>query len=172
MFSIIEGGYRALKRLVIGQPLASHEAEHQRLPKIIALPVFASDALSSVAYATEELLKALAPILAISAITYIPQLTTAIVFLRAGVTISYVQTLYAYPTGGGAYIVAKANLGTMPGLVAAASLLIDYSLTAAVSAAAGVEALLSAFPAFIESRVRIASICVCIIGLLNLRSMK
>lgn len=172
MLDILKGGFRALKRLVIGQPLASHEAEHQRLPKIIALPVFASDALSSVAYATEELLKALAPVLAISAITYIPQLTSAIIGLLAVVTISYVQTLYAYPTGGGAYIVAKANLGTMPGLIAAASLLIDYSLTVAVSAAAGVEALISAFPVFLTHRVGIASICVCIIGLANLRGMK
>lgn len=172
MFEIIRGGYRALKRLVIGQPLASHEAEHQRLPKIIALPVFASDALSSVAYATEELLKALAPFLALAAIGYIPQLTGAIVGLLCVVTISYVQTLYAYPTGGGAYIVAKANLGVMPGLIAAASLLIDYSLTVAVSACAGVEALISAFPAFIEHRVGIATLCVIIIGVLNLRGMK
>ena len=172
MFEIIRGGYRALKRLVIGQPLASHEAEHQRLPKIIALPVFASDALSSVAYATEELLKALVPVLAIGAISYVPRLTYAILGLLIVVTISYIQTLVAYPTGGGAYTVAKANLGIVPGLVAAASLLIDYSLTVAVSAAAGVEALVSAFPSCLEHRVALASVCVLIIGVANLRGLK
>jgi amino acid transporter len=131
-----------LRRIVLGRPLASERAKHERLPKILALPVFASDALSSSAYATEEILLAL--LLVGTAVFELSlPIATGIAVLLMIVAISYRQTVMAYPTGGGAYIVAKDNLGTVPATVAAASLLIDYVLTVSVSIAAGVAALTS-----------------------------
>ena len=131
----------AVKRLLLGRPLASEEAHHQLLPKILALPIFASDALSSVAYATEEIMLVL--LLAGTAMDPGKNLgkslgiAVAVGILMAIVVISYRQTVRAYPNGGGAYIVTHENLGELPGLVAAAALLTDYILTVAVSIAAG-----------------------------------
>ncbi len=125
-----------LKRKLIGTPLRTTEALHERLSKFAALAVFSSDALSSVAYATEEILLAL--ILAGSAgLPWSWPISVAIALLLLIVATSYRQTIHAYPSGGGAYIVAKENLGVYPGLVAAAALLIDYVLTVSVSVAAG-----------------------------------
>ena len=121
-----------LKRLIVGRALRTEQAIHERLTKKVALAVFSSDALSSTAYATEEILLVLAVAVAAGqsgAFKYVIPISIGIATLLAIVTLSYRQTIHAYPTGGGAYIVAKENLGTTPGLVAAASLLIDYVLT-------------------------------------------
>src|SRR5256886_3505886 len=134
-----------LKRWVVGRPMPLAQARHERLSKRVALAVFSSDALSSVAYATEEILLVL--ILAGMAAAHLAvPVAVAIAGLLAVVAISYQQTIHAYPSGGGSYIVARANLGPTPGLVAAAALLIDYVLTVSVSVAAGVAALTSALP--------------------------
>jgi amino acid transporter len=136
-----------LKRLLVGKALRNEDAVHERLSKKVALAVFSSDALSSTAYATEEILLVLAVAVAYGqagAFHYVIPVSIAIAVLLAIVTVSYRQTIHAYPTGGGAYIVAKDNLGTTPGLVAGASLLVDYVLTVSVSVAAGVAAITSA----------------------------
>src|SRR5499425_3529354 len=135
----------AIKRLLVGRALRTEQAAHERLTKPTALAVFASDALSSTAYATEEILLVL--ILAGSAaLSYSLPIGIAIAILIAVVVSSYRQTIRAYPQGGGAYIVSKDNLGIYPALVAGAALLIDYVLTVAVSVAAGIAALTSAVP--------------------------
>jgi len=136
-----------VKRLLVGRALKTEQAAHERLTKKTALAVFSSDALSSTAYATEEILLVLA--VAATATSggsfgYVVPVSVAIAVLLAIVAISYRQTIHAYPSGGGAYIVAKENLGTTPGLIAGASLLVDYVLTVSVSIAAGVAAITSA----------------------------
>src|SRR5438046_6618038 len=134
---------QAIKRVLVGAPMPLSQSRHERLGKAIALAVFASDALSSVAYATEEILLVL--ILAGSAaLSYLLPIGIVICVLIAIVVSSYRQTIRAYPQGGGAYIVTKDNLGVVPGLIAGAALLIDYVLTVAVGAAAGVAAVTSA----------------------------
>ncbi|MEO8648513.1 MAG: APC family permease [Acidobacteriota bacterium] len=135
------------KQLVVGRALRSEQAQHERLSKKVALAVFSSDALSSTAYATEEILLVLAVAAAYGqagAFRLVIPVSVAIALLLLIVTVSYRQTIRAYPAGGGAYIVAKENLGTTPGLVAGASLLVDYVLTVSVSIAAGVAAITSA----------------------------
>jgi amino acid transporter len=160
-----------LKRIVLGSPLATAQARHERLSKTSALAVFSSDALSSVAYATEEILLVL--ILAgTAALAYSIPIAFAISVLVIIVVSSYRQTIHAYPQGGGAYIVSKDNLGTLPGLVAGAALLIDYVLTVAVSVAAGVAALTSAFPALYEGRIWLGVLCVAAITTANLRGLR
>src|SRR5512134_660641 len=134
----------AVKKLFVGSPLATAQARHERLSKTSALAVFSSDALSSVAYATEEILLVLV-IAGTAALVYSIPIGIAIAVLIAVVVSSYRQTILAYPQGGGSYIVTKDNLGQMPALVAGSALLIDYVLTVAVSVAAGVAALTSAF---------------------------
>ncbi|MGZ4138440.1 MAG: APC family permease [Actinomycetota bacterium] len=166
----------ALKRLVLGRPLASEEAHHQLLPKILALPVFASDALSSVAYATEEIMLVL--ILAGTALDPGKSLgksmgiAIAVAILMAIVVISYRQTVRAYPSGGGAYIVTHENLGELPGLVAAAALLTDYILTVAVSIAAGAFAVASLVHSLNNHRVALSLGFIVIIAIANLRGTK
>src|SRR6476620_2560487 len=135
------------KRLLVGRALRNEQAVHERLTKKVALAVFSSDALSSTAYATEEIMLVLATAVAFGAagsFSYVIPISIAIALLLIIVSVSYRQTIHAYPSGGGAYIVAKENLGTMAGLTAAASLLVDYVLTVSVSVAAGVAALTSA----------------------------
>src|SRR5688572_12529765 len=145
----------ALKRLLLGRPLSIEEEDHQRLRKRIALPVFASDAISSTAYATDEILVVLLGQAAIGAAAwrYLTPLAVVVCVLLTIVVVSYRQTIYAYPSGGGSYIVSKDNLGTMPSLVAGASLLVDYILTVSVSIAAGVLAITSAVPSWSDHRV-------------------
>src|SRR5215211_7503421 len=136
----------SVKRLLVGSPLRTEQAAHERLSKKTALAVFSSDALSSTAYATEEILLVLAVAAAFGqadAFRYVVPISIGIGVLLVIVAISYRQTIHAYPSGGGAYIVAKENLGTNAGLVAGASLLVDYVLTVAVSIAAGVAAITS-----------------------------
>src|SRR2546427_8383167 len=131
-----------LKRLVIGRSLSTHALEHQLLPKFLALPVFSSDPLSSVAYATEEMMLVLVAA-GSTALSLMLPLAIAIAGLLIVVVISYRQTVRAYPRGGGSYIVSRENLGTVPGLVAAAAILTDYVLTVAVSVTAGTIAITS-----------------------------
>lgn len=163
------------RRLVFGRPLATHQSHHQKLPKYIGLPVFASDAISSVAYATEEILLALTlgtGVAAAVALRQVFPISAAIAVLLAIVVFSYRQTLYAYPNGGGSYIVAKDNLGTLAGLTAGASLLIDYILTVAVSIAAGVAAIISALPVLEPYRIPLCLGFIALLTLANLRGLK
>ena len=156
---------------MIGRPLPSWRAAHERLPKFLALPVFASDAMSSVAYATEEILLALV-VAGVAATENLIWITIAIAALLAIVVTSYRQTIYSYPSGGGSYIVARENLGTTAGLVAAAALLIDYTLTVSVSIASGVANLASAFPLLLDHRVEVCVVFIAFIALANLRGLR
>lgn len=165
-----------LKRLLVGRPLATTEQEHQRIPKVIALAVFSSDAISSTAYATEEILFVTAvgaSSLMLGLETLIP-IAIAVALLLAVVAFSYRQTIFAYPSGGGSYVVSRENLGENPSLVAAASLLVDYILTVAVSISAGVAAI-SSIPAFSDvakHRVLVGIFLIVLITLANLRGIK
>jgi amino acid transporter len=134
-----------VKRLIVGAPIPSHLAHHERFSRVTGLAVLSSDPLSSVAYATEEILRVLM-LGGAAAMSLVTPIGSVIATMLAIVVFSYRQTIYAYPSGGGAYIVAKENLGRTPALVAAASLLIDYVLTVSVSIAAGVAAITSALP--------------------------
>jgi amino acid transporter len=160
-----------IKRLVVGRPKATGQFDETLLPKRLALPIFASDALSSVAYATEA---ALVVLLAASATgrTELLPVSFAIAALLAIVIVSYRQTVRVYSTSGGAYVVAKKNLGTLPSLVAAAALLTDYVLTVAVSVAAGVLALVSAAPALAGHMVALSLGFIALITVANLRGVR
>jgi amino acid transporter len=169
-----------LRRILMGHPIASELAQHHRLPKFLALPVFASDALSSSAYATQEILVTLlAAGAGLAAFHYAIPVALFIAALLAVVTISYQQTIHAYPSGGGAYIVARDNLGIPSALTAGAALLIDYILTVSVSVAAGVDAIISAAahnPGLFETlshwRVAMCVLAVALIMIANLRGVK
>lgn len=160
-----------IKRLLIGTPLPSSEAMHQRLSKITALAVLSSDALSSTAYATEQILLVLVATQGEHLGLVIP-ISLAIAFLLVIVGLSYRQTIHAYPLGGGSYIVAKDNLGVTPGLIAAASLMIDYVLTVAVSITAGIAALTSAIPNLQPWTVELCLASVALISIANLRGVR
>lgn len=160
-----------LKRWLVGLPLKTAQAAHERLSKRLALAVFASDPLSSVAYATEEILLVL--ILAgTAAVGWLIPISLSIILLLAILTMSYRQIIFEYPTGGGAYIVAKSNLGEWPGLVAAAALMIDYVLTVAVSVAAGIAAVTSAIPMLFPYRETLCLLAIVIVLLVNLRGVR
>jgi amino acid transporter len=143
-------------RVLSGRPLATTEEPHERLNVFKGLPVFASDNISSSAYATEEIMRVLV-LAGVGALALTMPITIVIVAVLAIVVISYQQTIRAYPSGGGSYIVASDNLGPLAGLTAAGALLTDYVLTVSVSIAAGVEALTSIFPEWYDYRVRLAS---------------
>lgn len=160
-----------VRRFLIGAPLPSAQMVHERLNKIQALAVFSSDALSSVAYATEEILLVL--VLAGSAALGLSlPIALTIVGLLVIVVFSYYQTIHGYPSGGGAYIVAHENLGEGPGLVAAAALLTDYVLTVAVSISAGIAATTSAFPALLPWRIELCLIAIALIAWANMRGVR
>ena len=161
----------SLRRLLLGDPLASSQLLHEKIPKIKALAVFSSDALSSVAYATEEILFVLAAAGTMFLRVSLP-ISLAIAALLITVGFSYYQTIHAYPKGGGAYIVAKDNLGTIFALVAGSSLLIGYTLTVAVSISAGVAAITSWLPALFPWRSLIAVLAVTFITVINLRGLR
>lgn len=161
----------SLKKILVGRPLETREFTERKLNKKAALSVFASDNLSSSAYATEEILLALVAAGAVSFSLSIPAALMIVVLLWIVVT-SYSQTLEAYPTGGGAYTVAKENLGIYPALVAGAALLIDYVLTVAVSVAAGIAAITSAFPILYSHRIALCLLAIFIIMLANLRGVR
>jgi amino acid transporter len=156
---------------LIGKPLSTADAPHQTIGKAVGLAVFASDALSSTAYATQEILFILAAA-GTAAFGYVFPISIGIVILLAIVTISYEQTIHAYPGGGGAYIVARDNLGELPSQIAGAALLTDYILTVAVSVSSGVAQIVSAFPDLYSYRVIIAVALVLLVMLVNLRGVK
>jgi amino acid transporter len=159
------------KQAVVGRPIPSHLAHHERLSRFTGLAVLSSDPLSSVAYATEEILRVLI-LVGASALTLATPIAVVIAAILAIVVFSYRQTIHAYPGGGGAYIVAHENLGEMPSLIAAAALLIDYVLTVAVSIAAGVAAVTSAFPEWHLNRVELTLAFVVILMIGNLRGIR
>ena len=161
----------ALKKLFVGRPLPTAQARHERLGKVTGLAVFASDNLSSVAYATEEILRVLL-LAGAGALSLSVPIGIAIGLVIAVVITSYRQTIAVYPQGASDYIVAKDNLGVYPGLTAGAALLIDYTLTVAVSVSAGVAALTSAFPALYPYRVLLGAGLVGLIALANLRGIR
>lgn len=166
---------QSVSRFLIGKPLPSHEAAHQTISKKVGLAVFASDALSSTAYATEAILEVLAfavPVAGVFVLGYSMYIAIAIVFLLGVVTISYQQTIHAYPGGGGAYIVARDNLGELPAQIAGAALLTDYILTVSVSISSGVAQLTSGFPSLLPYRVIIAVLIVGLMMVVNLRGVK
>ncbi|MGH2677754.1 MAG: APC family permease [Actinomycetota bacterium] len=160
-----------LKRVLVGRQMESARLEHTLLPKVLALPVFSSDALSSVAYATEQMMIALA-VAGAAAFSMMLPIAVAVAIVLAIVVTSYRQTVKAYPRGGGSYIVARENLGTIPGLVAAAAILQDYVLTVAVSITAGTVAIISAAPGLAEHRLPIALGLMTIIAVANLRGVR
>ncbi|HUU98715.1 MAG TPA: APC family permease [Phycisphaerae bacterium] len=162
---------RTLRQLVLGSPLPVTAMERESLPKTKALAVFSSDALSSVAYATEEILLALVVVGPVVLSLSLP-IALAITALLVIVATSYYQTVHGYPSGGGAYIVAHENLGRLPGLTAAAALLIDYVLTVSVSITAGVVALTSAFPGLAPLRFEICVAVVALLAWANLRGVR
>jgi amino acid transporter len=168
----MEGAYSLFKRLFVGRPLATAEEEHRRIIKLIGLAVFSSDAISSTAYATEEILHVLVPRAGMGALDYLVPISVVVVVLLAIVGLSYRQTILSYPQGGGSYVVSRENLGTSPSLVAAGSMLTDYVLTVAVSISAGVAAITSAVPALRDNRVGLGLVLIGIITLANLRGLK
>lgn len=159
----------SIKRVIFGRPLKSNELEHEKMPVWKALPILSSDALSSVAYGTEQILIALAAVGAASAFAFSLPIAIAIILLITILVVSYRQVIDAYPQGGGAYMVSKENLGMSFGRLTGVSLLIDYTLTVAVSVSAGVQAVTSAFPAAIPYIVPIALCLVWLMVWLNLR---
>jgi amino acid transporter len=160
-----------LKRLFVGRPLATEQLAHERLSKRVALAVFSSDALSSVAYATEAILIALLAA-GQASLGFATPIAIGITLLLITVAFSYRQTIIAYPQGGGTYIVSRENLGTIPSLVAASSLLIDYVLTVAVSMSAAVAAITSAVQTLEPYRVELAVALIALVTLANLRGIK
>lgn len=170
------GTVSVVKRILVGRPLATTEQEHQRITKKVALAVFSSDAISSTAYATEEILFVVAVVpssLALGLDVLVP-IAIAVAVLLAIVATSYRQTIHAYPNGGGSYVVSRENLGETPSLVAGASLLVDYVLTVAVSISAGVAAIVSipAFRDLADQRVLLGLALIAVISIANLRGVK
>src|ERR1041385_7165255 len=164
-------GYRA-KNAILGPPLPTSQLAHERLGKPTALAVFASDNLSSSAYATEEILKVLVPIVGIAAFALVVPITIALLVVLAFLILSYRETIKAYPTAGGAYMVTRDNFGLLPAQVAGVALLTDYVLTVAVSVAAGTAALVSAIPSMEPYVVPISVAFIVIIAWGNLRGVK
>lgn len=162
---------RELKKIILGKPLATEEMSHQKLNVPFGLAILSSDAISSVAYASEEILWVLIPVLGILSYKYMFDASVAIIALLVILIFSYRQTIGSYPGGGGAYTVAKENIGTIPGLVAGASLSVDYLLTVAVSTCAGTAAITSAFPGLYTHRISIALFFIVLITIGNLRGV-
>ncbi|WHY64479.1 APC family permease [Neobacillus sp. SuZ13] len=162
--------FSALKRFLIGRPLKSHELGEQKLNKTKALAILSSDALSSVAYGPEQILIVLITVSS-AAFWYSIPIAVGVLILLTALILSYRQIIFAYPHGGGAYVVSKSNLGVNSGLIAGGSLLVDYILTVAVSVSAGTDAITSAFPTLHQYNVGIAIVFVIFITLLNLRGV-
>src|SRR5512133_1520952 len=169
--SVTSAPPKSWRNWLIGNPLSTADAPNQTIGKLIGLAVFASDALSSTAYASQEILIILA-VAGTQALGYVFPISLAIVSLMVIVSISYEQTIHAYPGGGGAYIVARDNLGELPAQTAGAALLTDYILTVAVSISSGVAQIVSAFPALFPFRVEISVGLVLFVMLINLRGVK
>lgn len=164
--------YSVFKRMLIGSPLSSREFEQQRLTKRVALAVFGTDAVASTAFATQEILVVLVPAAGMAALDDLVPISLVVIALLVIVTTSYRQTLYAYPTGGGSYIVSRENLGTRASLVAAAALMVDYTLTVSVSIAAGVAAITSAVVPLRGHEVTLGLGLIGVIVIANLRGVR
>jgi amino acid transporter len=164
--------YSTVKRVLVGRPLATSASLHERVSNPVGLAIFSSDAVASSAFATQEILHVLVPVAGMAALGYLTPMSLLVVALLAIVVFSYRQTIHAYPNGGGSYIVSKDNLGTMPGLVAGASLLVDYTLTVAVSIAAGTAAITSAIEPLRGHEVGTASVLLIGLALANLRGLR
>lgn len=160
-----------LKRYIIGEPLKSSQIHHEKFSVFRGLPVLSSDAISSVAYASEEILWVMIPVLGVSSFRFLPYVSLAIIILLSILIFSYRQTINSYPKGGGSYIVSKENLGETPSLVAGASLTIDYILTVAVSSTAGVAAITSAFPTMLSYKVELTLLIIVLMAVGNLRGI-
>jgi amino acid transporter len=167
----LTSSYMFLKRKLLGKPIPTDQEHTTRLSKKIALPVFSSDAISSTAYATEEILVVLVAA-GVTALRFSVPIAIAVAALLTIVVLSYEQTVHAYPNGGGSYIVGSENLGMFPGLVAGSALLVDYVMTVAVSVAAGTAALTSAFPQLFQHRVLISVLFVLLVAVANLRGLR
>jgi amino acid transporter len=171
------GAGSIIKRALLGRPMATAEEMQERLPKKFALPVFSSDAISSTAYATEEILLALVMAAGVGAAYFSIYIALAVVVLLAFVALSYQQTVHAYPNGGGSYVVSRENLGLLPGTIAAGSLMVDYVMTVAVSVASGVAAIVAAFPALAtgahadRNRILICVALILLVAIANLRGV-
>src|SRR6266480_1139222 len=163
---------KRVKNLLVGRPLPSERLEHERLSKKTALAVLSSDAISSVAYATDQILFVVGGAMGLAAINYVLPISAVIVGLLVLVALSYRQTIFAYPGGGGSYTVAKDNLGTMPGLIAAAALLTDYILTVSVSISSGIAAITSAYPTLVPHAVAMCIAAVFVLMVVNLRGVR
>lgn len=164
--------FGTIKRFLIGDPIRTEDLHHSKFNVIWGLPILSSDAISSVAYASEEILRVLIPAIGVLAFSNLLYVALSIVALLFILVFSYRQTIDSYPKGGGSYIVSKDNLGTTPSLIAAASLTIDYILTVAVSTSAGAIAITSAFPRLLEYKIEIALLLIALLALGNLRGMK
>ncbi len=164
--------YSLVKRVLIGRPLASDQLDHQRLSKRVGLAVFSSDAISSSAYASEEILHVLVPVAGAAAVGFLTPISFVVALLLVIVIASYRQTIHAYPDGGGSYVVSRENLGVGPSLVAGASLLVDYVLTVAVSVSAGVAAIASFVPFVRTHRVLVGLLLIALLAVVNLRGVK
>lgn len=162
---------KELLDVLIGEPLANEQNAHERYNVLFGLAVMASDAISSVAYAAEEILYVLVSVIGVLSYVWLGWISLMIIGLLFILTISYIQIIRAYPHGGGAYVVAKENMGVKPGLIAAAALLIDYILTVAVSASAGVAAIISAFPVLGNHKISLVAGLIVILTILNLRGI-
>ena len=168
----MSSAYRRLKHVVFGRPLPSERLEHERLDKKTALAVLSSDAISSVAYATDQILFVLGGAIGLAAVGYVVPISAVIVGLLVLVALSYRQTIFAYPSGGGSYTVAKDNLGVRAGLVAGAALLTDYILTVAVSISSGIAAITSAYPALLSHTVLLCIGAIVLVTVVNLRGVR
>ena len=160
------------KNILLGKPLENSEIKHEKLSKVWGLPIMASDSVSSVAYAGEEILLVLVPAIGMSAFHVAPLVTLPIILLLLILIVSYSQVIDRYPMGGGAYNVTKENLGKYPSLVAASSLVVDYIMTVAVSLSSAAAAITSAFPSLLKFKVFVALIFICLITLGNLRGIR
>ena len=164
--------YSSIKRVLVGPPLATSASAHERVSRVVGLAIFSSDAVASSAFATQEILHVLVPVAGMAAIGYLTPMSLLVVALLAVVVFSYRQTIKAYPNGGGSYIVSKDNLGVVPGLVAGASLLVDYTLTVAVSIAAGTAAITSAVSPLRGHEVGTAVLLLALLAVANLRGLR
>ena len=161
-----------VKKVLLGKSLRTDEIKHERLSVRWGLPILASDAVSSVAYAVEEILLVLVPMLGFAAFGFVPGVVAAIILLLLILVFSYSQIIAHYPNGGGAYIVSKENLGEKPALISAAALIVDYILTVAVSISASTMAIVAAVPSLNPYKVEISVACILLITLVNLRGMR
>lgn len=162
----------SIKNILLGKPLKNNEISHEKLSRTWGLPIMASDAVSSVAYAIEEILLVLVPAAGLLAFQFIPLITIPILLLLGILVLSYSQIIDHYPNGGGAYAVSKENIGMFPSLVTAAALVIDYIMTVAVSISSATAALVSAFPSITSYKVEISLAAVALITLINLRGIR